>query len=281
MEKIFTVFKNAEDLSLQLKSFATPSVNFHLQDTDIFYVGYEKFFRTFYVGFDVVNSASAIMSYEYFNGSAWVNLACFDETFNFSKSGAINFAPPADWAKTTINSKNLFYVRIKSNVDFHGNTKLHGLAILLSNDSDLEGIRSDIVTKYNKGKPWFAKHEEARKQIIQRIRNAGHKLVNYDVSNSALYFGSTKSIYLDDVSEFDLLKPIELKEASKYLTIASIYLNELTDQIDDKFERAGKHYMALYNEAMQLFMLKIDVNNDGVENEDEDAGDTGTELKWQ
>jgi len=281
MEKIFTIFKNTEDLSLRLKSFATPSVNFHFLATDIFYVGYEKFFRTFFVGFDVVNSHGAIISYEYFNGTSWQPLSVADETFNFSKSGVINFTPPEDWKKTTVNSKELFYVRIKSSADFQGNTKLHGLCILLSNDSDLEGIRSDIVSKYNKGKPWFTKHEESRKQIIQRIRNAGHKLVNYSVSNSALYFGNTKSIYLDDVSEFDLLKPIELKEASKYLTIASIYLNELTDANDDKFERMGKHYMALYNEAMNLFMLKIDVNNDGVENDDEDTGDTGTNLSWQ
>lgn len=280
MEKIFTIFKNAEDLSLKLKSFATPSIAFELQNTDALYVGFEKYFRTLFVGLDVLNTNPATMSYEYYNGSAWVTLACFDETFNFSKSGFINFAPPADWSKTSVNSKELFYIRIKSDVDFSAGTKLQGLNILLSCDSDLEGIRSDIVTKFNKGKPWHAKHEEARKQIIQRIRNAGHKLVNYDVTNSALYFGNTKSIYLDDVSEFDLLKPIELREASKYLTIASIYLNELTDANDDKYERMGKHYMALYNEAMSLFMLKLDVNNDGVENDNEDTGDTGTNLVW-
>jgi hypothetical protein len=281
MEKILTIFKNAEDLSLKLKSFSTPSISLELLSSDYLYVGFEKFFRTFFVGFDVLNTSPASMSYEYFDGSVWKPLVVLDETYNFSKSGFINFAPPVDWQKTSVNSTELFYLRIKSDVDFSAGTKLQGLNILFACDADLEGIRSDIVTKYNKGKPWFTKHEEARKQIIQRIRNAGHKLVNYDVTNSTLYFGNTKSIYLDDVSEFDILKPSELKEAAKHLAIALIYLNELTDANDDKFERMGKHYMALYNEFMNLFILKIDTNNNGVEDEAEDIGDTGINLKWQ
>lgn len=280
MDKFFTIFKNVEDLSLKLKSFATPSIPFELLASDYLYVGFEKFFRSFFMGFETLNTNPATVSFEYYNGSAWVPFVVFDETFNFSKSGFVNFAPPVDWKDINLNGQKLFYIRMYSSVDLSAGTKLQGLSILLSNDSDLEGIRSDIVTKYNKGKAWFTKHEEARKQIIQRIRNAGHKLVNYDVTNSSLYFGNVKSIYLDDVSEFDLLKPSELREASKYLTIATIYLNELTDANDDKFERMGKHFMALYNEAVNLFMLKIDVNNDGVENDNEDEGSTSTVLKW-
>lgn len=281
MDKFFTIFRNTEELSLNLKSFATPSISFELLSSDYLYVGFEKFFRSFFMGFETLNTNPATVTFEYYDGSTWKPFVVLDETFNFTKSGFVNFAPPVDWKATAVNGKELFYVRMSASVDLSTGTKLQGLAILLSNDSDLEGIRSDIVTKYNKGKPWFTKHEEARKQIIQRIRNAGHKLINYSVSNSSLYFGNVKSIYLDDVSEYDLLKPSELREASKYLTIATIYLNELTDANDDKFERMGKHFMALYNESMNLFMLKIDVNNDGVENDNEDEGSTSTALTWQ
>ena len=47
MDKFFTIFKNVEDLSLKLKSFATPSIPFELLASDYLYVGFEKFFRSF------------------------------------------------------------------------------------------------------------------------------------------------------------------------------------------------------------------------------------------
>jgi hypothetical protein len=280
MEKFFKILKNAEDLSLSLKSFASPNIPFALLSTDVFYIGFEKIFRQFFVSFEVLNTNPAVMSFEYFNGAVWLPLTNSDETFSFSKNGFVNFAPPIDWAKGGPDSDN-FYIRLKSNVNFIAGTKLQGLAIMLSNDTDLEGIRSDIVSKYNKGKSWVTKHEEARKQIIQRIRNAGHKKVSEGTSNSSLYFGNTSSLYFDDITEFDLLKPFELREASKYLTIALIYLNELTDQVDDKFERAGKHYMALYSEFMNVYMLKLDNNDNGIEDAGEGYGDTGINLRWQ
>lgn len=280
MEKILTIFKNAEDLSLKLKSFSTPSIPFEVLATDYLYIGYTKFFRTFYVGFDVLNSNPALMSYEYFDGAVWLPFEVFDETYNFSKSGPVSFSPPTEWKPTTVNGKELYYIRIKSDVDFSAGTKLQGLNILFSNDSDLEGLRSDIVTKLNKGKSWAPKHEEARKQIIQRIRNAGHKVAKYEESNNTLFFGNTNTLYLDDITEFDILSPTELKEPSKHLAIALIFLNELTDANDDKYERMGKHYMALYNEFMNLYMLKIDTNDNGVEDDSEVEGDTGVNLKW-
>lgn len=280
MEKFFKIFKNTEDLSLKLKSFSTPSVGFELLSTDSFYIGYEKFFRQFFVSFESLNTSGSNLSFTYFNGSTWSPLKVLDESFSFSKDGFVTFEPPTDWKSTAVNGESLFYIKISTDIDFTPTTKLTGLSILFSNDDDLVGIRSDIVSKYNKGKTWVVKHEEAKKQIIQKIRNAGHRKITARLSNSTLFFGNDNSIYFDNINEFDLFNPFELRQASKYLTMSLIYLHELTDSSDDKFEKAGKHYYALYQEAIDLFMLKLDIDNDGVENSKESEEETGIKLSW-
>ena len=280
MEKFFTIFKGAEDVSLRLKSFTTPSVPMALEAGDYLYVGFEKYFRTFFVGFDVLNTVAATISYEYFDGSTWAPLVVTDETFNFTKSGFVNFVPPTNWKATEVNGKSLIWVRISPSVDLTPTTKVSAVAILLSCDEDLEGVRKDIVSKYNKGKAWHEKHEEARKQIIQRIRNAGHRSVKQELNNSSLYFGYAQTLYFDEITEYDLLVPSELRQAAKYLALSLIYLNELSDSNDDKFERAGKHYYALYTEAVNLFMLKLDKNDNGLEDPEESDGYTQTSLVW-
>lgn len=285
-KEFFTVKLGNQDLSILLKDFNKDSANVPLIAGEFFYVGYYKPFRQFFLEFDTLNTEAVNLTLEYYNGSNWVELPnAIDESLNFARSGFIYFEKPEDWVKNTVESDENFYVRISTDVDLTPATSLKGLNILLSDDSDLEAIRSTIVSKLNSGKSWVEKHEAARKYIIQTLRNLGHRKIKDRLkdSNSGLFFTDEEkdNRYYSNLTQFDLLEPFELREASKYYALSLIYLEELSDEEDDKYFRMGVRHEKKSDEMLNLFMLKIDVDDDGVEDLKESEGFTGTALLWR
>ena len=267
------------DISLLAKDFISNPVSLELADTDYLYVGYYKKFKQFYVELDPVNTESNELGMEYWNGTSWAALVAVDETLGFTKSGFIYFDRPTDWEEADVDGDTRFYIRLQPSVSHSVGTILQGLGVLFSNDLDLIGIRSNIVSKHNNGDSWIGKHEAARKLIIQKIRNGGKIKVNEkNQQNDPLLTGN--DIYYSDITEFDLHEPFELREASKFYALSLIYLDELSDEEDDKWQLAGKRHEARADEAVQLFMLKLDTNDDGEENENESEGSTDVSLTW-
>ena len=285
-KEFFTVKYDNQDISILVKDFSKDTANIPLLSTEYLYVGYYKPFRQFYVEFDTLNTEAVSLAFEYYNGSAWVELpAVIDESLNFKRSGFIYFTRPEDWKASTVENDENFYIRISPDVDLTPATSLKGLGVLFSNDSDLEAIRSTIVTKLNNGKSWIEKHEAARKYLIQQLRNLGHrKVINREKEgNSGLFFTNEEkdNRYYSNLTEFDLVEPFELREAAKYKALSMIYLEELSDEEDDKYFRMGSRHAKTSDEMFNLFMLKIDVDDDGVEDLSESEGYTGTSLVWR
>lgn len=280
LTKFFKILYNGSDLSKKLKDFNTAGAAISLQVGEHIYIGFEKPFKQVFIELSTKNTDGGILSAEYFNGTAWVQLATLlDETDNFTKSGFLFFDKPNSWAEFEDGGtpKN-FYIRLSTNTAHSVGTALKGIGVLLSNDLDLEGVRSNIVSKHNNGESWVVKHEAARKKIIQRLRNAGHyKVKNYDSANPVLREG----IRFADLTEFDLLEPEQLREASLYLTLSMIYLDELTDDIDDKWSRQGERYYDEYGKAMDLFRLTVDMDDDGIEDDEENYETNETSLSWR
>lgn len=278
--KFFKIFYNGSDISKQLKDFATSGVAISLQVGEHIYVGFEKPFKQLFIELSTKNTDGGTLSAEYYDGSSWQDLATLlDETNNFTKSGFLFFDKPASWAEYEDGGtpKN-FYIRLKTDNAHSAGTELKGIGVLLSNDLDLEGVRSNIVSKHNNGESWVLKHEQARKYIIQSLRNAGHKKVkNYDSANPAL----TENIRFADITEYDLLEPEQLRQASLYLTLSMIYLDELTDDLDDKWQRQGERYFDEFGKAMDLFRLTVDSDDDGREDDEENYEDNYTGLSWK
>lgn len=274
----FDIFVDGTDQSLRLKDYLSPEVPFEFDVGQFVHVGFEKPFSQFYMEFGTAEAGILDITFEYWNGTAWTALNVIDETEDFSKSGFVFWTRPDDWAKTTANSKNQFWVRMSTDVDISVGVTLKGLNILFSNDLDLIGIRSNIVSKHNNRNSWIDKHEEARKWIIQKLRNAGN--VIFKESVNALSVDDKNVVRFKDLTAFDLLEPFELREASKYYAIAMIYLNELTDEAEDKWEVMGKRYLSDAGESLATFMLKIDTDDDGIEDAHESQGLTRTNLTW-
>mgnify|MGYP005986756685 CR=1 FL=1 len=271
-----------EDFSLLAKDFTTNPVDLVLEDTHYLYAGYYKPFKQLFIELATANTNTNNLNAEYFNGTSWQPLSIIDESQGLVKSGFIYFEKPADWALATVDSVEEFYIRLQPSVSHSVGTVLQGLGILLSNDLDLEGIKSNIVSKLNNGNSWVGKHEAARKYIIQKLRNLGYrKYIPSDANNPLLTAsGKSSAIYFSDLTEFDLLAPFELREASKFYALSYIYLDELSDEQDDKWERAGRRHLKRAEEAINVFMLKIDSNDNGEEDNSESPGDTGISLSW-
>lgn len=257
-----------EDISLSVKDFTTNFVPLALANTHHLYVGYYKPFKQFFIELKPFNNVVGELAFEYWNGSAWVTLDAIDESQNFFKSGFVYFNRPEDWATTNVNGLDNFYIRLQPSVSHAASTEVRGLGVLLSNDLDLEGIKSNIVSKLNSGESWVGKHEAARKYIIQKLRNLGHRKYN-----------NTDTLF-SNLTEFDLLEPFELREASKFYALSYIYLDELSDEQDDKWERSGKRHLKRADEAVNVFMLQVDQDDDGVKDPEENNGDTGIGLSW-
>lgn len=282
-KEFFTVHYENNDISLKVKDFLTNEVALPMTAGQYLYVGYYKPFRSFFIHFSELNVEAAQLTIEYYNGDAWVELPnVVDETENFIKSGFIYFERPEKWAELEVNGETNFYVRISSDTDLTAATKLKGLNILLSNDEDLIGIRSNIVSKHNNGNSWVEKHEAARKHIIQQLRNLGHiKIKQNDVSPLFNLDEQKDSVFYTDLTAFDLLEPFELREASKFYALSMIYLDELSDEEDDKWFVQGQRHEKRADQSLNVFMLKIDKDDDGVEDIEESKGDTGINLSWE
>lgn len=220
---------------------------------DYLYVGLYKKFSFFFVDFEVKNTASATFSGEYYNGTSWVALSDFiDRSKGFTRAGFMEWdLDQEDWAETTVNSKEMFWVRFKPDADMDAGTELSGLGIVFANDDDLREEVNQIEKYLPSGKNSFIQyHQTVKKDMVQLINNRGRK------KQKAALQG------LDMVTEFDLLRPEELRQAAKYRALEKIFF-QISDNVEDKYYQRYLDYRAMATDAFDLFYLTIDTNDDG------------------
>lgn len=280
MNSFFTVLYEGTDLSKKLKDFGTGEVSLELNTGEYVYIGYYKpSFKQFFIELGTSNINANTISAEYFNGTTWAPLnTLIDESEGLTKSGFFFFDRPSDWGTTTVESIEKYYIRLSTNANFSVGTTIKGLGILLSNDLDLIGVRENIVSKLNSGSSWVLKHEQAAKDILQELRNKGNRVVKNSSTDTPLV---TEGSRFADLTLFDLLEPEQLRQASLYKCLSMIYLDELSDDVDDKWQRQGTRYEDNYSKMVNLFYLQIDLDDDGSSSAAESRITTSTSLVWR
>lgn len=258
MKDFFTVFKDTDNLTPFTKDFTTNEVSLPLLTTEVLKVGFRKAFNVMYFELKVPNTAPAVITATYTNEAGETALTIEDETFGFTKSGFIRFLRPFDMKESTHENIEKHYVTLRTDTDFSALTQLKGVGIVFSTNEDLVNVRSNIVSVLNDGESLIGKIESAKDEIIQRLNNQGHVKIINDTTSSLV-----NGIYFDSISEFDFLEIEHLRLASKYLSASLFYLEELSDDVGDKWEIQGKRHMKKYNEFMDVFLLKIDTDDDG------------------
>lgn len=272
IEKKFTILHGSDDLSLILRDFTTASKVVPLLQNENIEIGFYKPFNFFHIELVKGIDNIAQIGFEYFDGTLWKPLNVSDETFQLRYSGFVSFVKPSDWKHA---SDNLFKVRMKASDDTNIDLEFKGINVIFSNDKDIIGIRENIVSKHSTNGTWVAKHESARNYMIKLLNNQGHVKI---ADNSADIFGG--AVYRDEITQFDFIDPRELALASAYKALSMIYMDELSDEADDKWYRRGKRYENDFTELFNNFMLKLDTNDDGVNDDYELDNDTHVELSW-
>ena len=77
---------------------------------DFLYLGKATRFKELYANLAVTGSYTGLV-WEYWDGDEWKALVTSGAGDGLDADGPITFTPPVDWAKTTVNSQNLYWIR--------------------------------------------------------------------------------------------------------------------------------------------------------------------------
>lgn len=259
MKKDLTIFSHIStsfsDISIDLNNYDIDEVAMTLVNaTDFIYVGLYKNFKNIYIEVKE-NPTPGTISYEYYNGSAWVALTVTDETKNFTRSGYVYFDIPSDLVATTINSKELFYIRMTGNIV----VTLNGINMVFSNDNDLKEHYRSIMDYVGTDSSFIAIHQASRKDIVQQIRNSGKTKISSIDGN------------LSDLNVWDFMRPDQLRNASTYKCLSKIFAG-VSDNSEGKFLQLSRSFNKQYQSAIETFLLTIDSDDDGIESSSEQNG---------
>lgn len=249
------IFKGSKDLSLTLENYISGTFIEDFTTSEHIHIGYYKPIDALYIELSPQQEENNLVL-EYYNGSSWTQIDVTDKTFGLQKSGFITWQRNLDdQAKTTINSTELYWYRLSIDTNTISSLTLNGINLVFSDDNDLKESYPGIMEYLPEDSLSFiAFHLSARNHILTYLRNKGKQVSTLGVKKM--------------LDQFDLHNYEEVKQASKYKALATIFYNE-SDTIDDKWYQKARDFDNLYSESINLNFLSIDENNDGKEENDE------------
>lgn len=238
------------DESIKLENYLRDSlVHQFVDDEDALYVGYYKPITSLYLEIEQADTSTHVAFFEYYNGTSFTSLAYNDWTNNFNRPGFMRWTNPSDIAKTTINSTELFWYKLYL-TGHDVNVTVKGINQVFCDDIDLKEVEPNIDDFLNGLDSFIGFHQAARNEIIQTLNNSGN-----------VKLGQTSN-QRERINIFDLLDPSELKVAAKYLTLAKIF-DSISDRPDDNYFAKSVRYYSLYQDAYNVYLKSIDLDDDG------------------
>ena len=191
-----------------------------------------------------------ILLFEYFDGTIWKPLSVTNETNKLKRSGFLRWERELeDWSSSSVDGKDNYYIRMSADIDY--TAIFEGLNLVFSDDNDLVSIERKILNQLSKGDTSFIAYlVAARDEIIQRYRNSG---------NSKRKENGT---FLENLTKWDLLDIENIRQASKFLTMAKIHF-DISEQTEDKYYQRYMDYMGLFGDSFALSLKRLDTNDDG------------------
>ena len=230
---------------------------------DYFYFLNYKQFSAIYVEVSTANASAIALDLEYYNGTTWTDIVGdVDDTLGFSRSGFIQWnVNQTDWATVTVNSiTDKYGIRFRPASNFDAGAAIYGVNIVYSDDQDLLMEAPEVANYLPASTSSFIlRHQAARDDIVQDIRNSGKYKINYSD-------GQNKNIDVWDFLDID-----EIRVWSKYLVLSKIFENLSTVKDDVYWARAeGFKNKALT--AAKLYYLTLDIDDDGITDVEERLG---------
>ena len=232
---------------------------------DYLYIGYSKPFNAAYIEMEVPNTNANEFTAEYWNGTAWTELDLNDGTNGFTRSGFIEW-DKSDMNSTDVNSLTKFWLRLKPSAD-HSATTYRGINLVFSEDAMMKSeffeiTNSNILPAGETSH--ITTHVASRNMIIQQLRNQGY--IKDDGYNDV------------NLNQWDLHDIYEIRQGATYLALSKIFFT-LSDSVDDNWWQKYREYNDKYEEAMRLARLSLDLNDDGLESDDEKTRQA-TPFRW-
>lgn len=242
-----TTFSNVTQDALD---FGRDSFDGVLAVGDYIYFGRHKPFTDLYVEMATVSSVDAGIDLQYWNGSAWTSLDDLDDTKGFKRSGFLHWSAQEDWAETTVNTIQKYWVRFAVTVGSSAGTLIQGIGPLFSDDQDLKAIFPGILNYRASAETSFVlRHQNSRNQIVQEIRN--HALQkNYKAGTER------------DFEAWDFLKIHQVNMWSVYLTLANIF-SSLQSKEDGLYKQKTEEYTQLAEDYKADYLISLDFDDDG------------------
>ena len=215
---------------------ATKTVDFDLSATKILYLGKEHTFNYRYLNFKTPQSGATI-TIEYTNSSGLQAVELLvDNTYDFSENGHIYFALPEDWKKSTVDSKELYWLKITSSVEVTG-YEIYGIKNLFADDNMVRDYLPELDRYLPTGKSDFLYlHELAKNEIINDIK------------------ASSKIDYEDQIKG-DSLIVLQQLGCYKFLDLLLLPMIE-----DESIKTMYGTYKSLYAERLDSIRLSVDKN---------------------
>lgn len=259
MNKI-KVFKNAIDISDEMEDYLLDNYAVTLLNSDEINIGYYKPINSIFLELVTANTSISKCQIYFYNGSSFVATSIKDETKGMARSGFISWDRNLlNEVKTIVNGLEMFWYKIKLDVSSSAMV-ISGLNLVFSSDKDLTEEYPTILDMIPDGKTSFIGfHVASRKDILSYFRTMGKLLEN--PSNG---LGSNNN-YIPDrkyVDQFDLLNYEEIRDASKFLTLAKI-LYWVSDAVEDNWFQKAKKFEEKYNAKINIVNLSLDDNDNG------------------
>jgi hypothetical protein len=107
-------FYNGGSYSSKGDYYAAPaSFVFGSSTSEILYLGYSNPFNEVNIPVNAASGEAFHKTWEYWNGAAWSALSVTDGTANLIVTGKVEFDPPADWARGTVNGLKCYWARMR------------------------------------------------------------------------------------------------------------------------------------------------------------------------
>jgi len=220
---------------------------------DYIYIGQQMPFNNFFAWMTVLNTVSANLTLEYFDGSAW--RACvdvLDGTEGFKKSGCIQFVPDKQYEwdyiedtsevsdtfeLKTLKIYNLYWLRVKSSATLSSGTEWKRLTYAFCMSSDLKTHMPEVD---NYLEAWGG---EEKTDWIPEIIAASEQMV-IDLKGRGLVVHPGQILLFDDVSYGAQMK-----------TLANIMV-----ELGPAFDERRAERMKEYNASLSIKRFTLDVN---------------------
>lgn len=229
---------------------------------DYLYFGRFKPFNAVYVELTTANTNANDLTIEFSEESTFTAVSnLVDETKGLTRSGFIRWDRALDMKAQTVNSESKFWIRIRPGADFSAGTEIKGMNIVFSDDQDLKAEYPEILSLISSNETtYILRHQAARDDIIQNLRNRGHlkRLSATPQSQDDLITESRR----ENIEPWDLLDSEEINRWSVFKTLHKIFSN-LQSGEDDFYQQKAAEFKRKAKEAGDLYYISIDTNDDG------------------